>query len=174
MLMLFALVACSVILTALVQLSGLILLAFVRFIYYFDAYKFNPNNESQFVNILMRIGIRNLLIYLLYDQQVFFNVLTFNVVESESFTYVLFILSMSNLMVFDVVLAAKVLVSQVVTLLKNLFIFRLPTYLVFNCAESGRFTSWATISFLSTLHCCLFFSGTRTLETFGLPCHIWR
>jgi hypothetical protein len=117
--MLFFIVAGALVLTNLVKLSGLILLAVVRFMYYYDAYKFNPKAESQFINILLRIGIRNLLIYLFYDQHVFFNVLTFNVVESESFVYVLFTISMANLMVLDAVLVAKVLVSYTVFLRLN-------------------------------------------------------
>ncbi|KAI6177217.1 RING/U-box domain-containing protein [Aphelenchoides bicaudatus] len=132
MLMLLFILSLSVILVKLFSLSGLIFLAGLRFFHYMDACRFDLKNESLFMNTLMRVGIRNLIIYLVYEQETYINVLSFNVVESDSFTYVLFIVSMANLMVLDVVLVAKILFAYVpgIQLRKKQEIFKLSDYFI--------------------------------------------
>jgi hypothetical protein len=99
------------------------LLCIIRLTYYYDAIRFRLKDEARLTNLILRIAIRNLIVYLIYDQDVYFKVLTFNVVETTSFAYVMFIVAIANMMFFDAILLAKILVIYLITIRTLTMIF---------------------------------------------------
>lgn len=87
-----------------------LLVLIIHFFHYRDYYKlvvFRPNN---FWRTFSYFVIRNVFTYLVFDHSLFVNVLRLNRIEG-GFFYLLFAITVSNLMVMDVCLVLNIFVS---------------------------------------------------------------
>lgn len=82
----------------------------LRLWYYYDMFKLMLHRE-RFWTLFGFLAARNAMLYAFFDHSVFFDVLRFKVVETDSVCYVLYTVVVANMMVLDAALLCTSLVG---------------------------------------------------------------
>ncbi|KAI6188056.1 RING-type domain-containing protein [Aphelenchoides besseyi] len=110
--LLFLVVVVLMGLRALVTSVSYVVLGFARLIYYYDLQLFKTCKTERLWTLLLRIISRNIIIFCIFNQTPYIDVLAFRMSETNGFLYTLFVLCVANLMVMDVSLLINVTIRM--------------------------------------------------------------